>query len=156
MAVEDLDDQRIGIQHPSRSLSRVSSQSSTRTSSVALSEAGSLYSNSPQLATKITKGHFPIHIRRLAIASKYQVRYRMVFGDITESTGPGRFDFAWMAIKQAAQKANNSEITEAFLTCSRDTSMKKMLVTFVSLALVFIQIFTIPWLSRCYMHVLIF
>ena len=84
-----------------------------------------------QGSAKVTESQFPGHLRVLAIASKTQVRFNMIYKNIHDATGPNRLEFAWDAIKDAAKKAKNREIDAAFQKATGDVNLKKKLITFV-------------------------
>lgn len=84
-----------------------------------------------QGSAKVTESQFPGHLRVLAIASKTQVRFNMIFKNIHDATGPNRLEFALDAIKDAAKKAKNREIDAAFQKATGDVNLKKKLITFV-------------------------
>lgn len=130
LVVEDMDDSRSTVSIKSR-------RSLSKTPSVKSSFTGksSQVQDAPKNGSgKVTEAHFPSHATRLlAIASKAQVRYNMIFKNIHDATGPKRMEFAWEAIKDAAKRGSNWGIETALQRASTDVPLKKMLITFVSI-----------------------
>ncbi|KAF8168940.1 hypothetical protein BJ912DRAFT_924479 [Pholiota molesta] len=133
----DEDEQQVGEAVFLLIMGRSASKTPSRSASLAPSTASSsskAASNAHAAATgsgsKVTEAHFSPSSRALAIAAKAQVRYQMVFGDMSDASGPKRFDFAWNAIQKAAQKSKNANTIAAFKKNSHDMAKKKNLVTF--------------------------
>lgn len=88
---------------------------------------------------KVTEGLFTPRMRRLAIASKAHVRTRVVYhpnGPFNPVNGRvARMDFAWMTVKEAAEDTGDANLQEAFKRASKDDTIKKDLLIFVSLLL---------------------
>ena len=89
---------------------------------------------------KVMEHHFTPRTHQLAIASKAHVRTHIVYHPI----GPfnpvngclARMDFAWTTVKETAANSNDSNMKDAFKRASKNDSIKKDLLTFVSLLLI--------------------
>ena len=124
MTVDDADDTHSITSAKSRSFSRTPS---TRSSSTQCA----VQDTAKQVSAKVTESQFSGHTRVLAIASKTQVRFNMIFKNIHDATGPNRMEFAWGAIKDAAKKSKNRQIDAAFQQAAGNVTLKKKLITFV-------------------------
>ena len=126
MTVDDTDDTYSLTSSRQRSLSKTPSTRSFPTKHT-------VQETVKPVSAKVTESHFSGHTRLLAIASKTQVRYNMIFKNIHDATGPNRLEFAWDAIKDAAKKTNNRKIDAALQQAVGDVALKKQLITFVCL-----------------------
>jgi hypothetical protein len=87
-------------------------------------------------SNKVLERHFTPRTRRLAIASKYHIRNRIVYHESgpfnAMNTRVSRLDFAWATVKEAANNSTDLQLKDAFKRASNDDRTKKNLLTFVS------------------------
>ena len=103
---------------------------------VLLQPPQSPHSKPPSNSNKITERHFTPRTRRLAVASKSHIRNRIVYhesGPFNPMTSRmARLDFAWAAVKEAANNSDDHYLKDAFRRASKNDGIKKNLLTFVS------------------------
>lgn len=112
------------------------SYSQTSRSGTPAASSVSAPSKPPSNSNKITERHFTPRTRRLAVASKSHIRNRIVYhesGPFNPMTSRmARLDFAWAAVKEAANNSDDHYLKDAFRRASKNDGIKKNLLTFVS------------------------